>query len=110
MDEQIITLIQQLQARIDQLDAHADHETLQWAYDFLRELIGRIEIAAPALKAKRLRQELDEATRIINELTSKMGIERELDGEEPPIAGPGVPVRRKPGPKGLNGGVALPLP
>jgi len=69
----------------------------------------------PALKAKR---DLDKASRILKKLTSKMGLEedsdsleriaRELDGEDPPTAGPGVRAKRKPGPKGLSGGVALP--
>ena len=36
-------------------------------------------------------------------------IERELEDEDPDHA-VGVPAKKKPGPKGLVGGVALPLP
>ena len=120
MDEQLITLGQQLQSRIERLEAHADEGTLLWVHSFLRDLIDRMETATPELKAKRLRRDLNEASRILNELTSKMVLERfpdsleqterALGGEEPYAAGPAVPAKRRPGPKGLSGGVALPLP
>jgi hypothetical protein len=121
MDQQVTELAQQLQARLQGLDPRVDRETFEWAHTFVSNLVAQIEKAIPALSLKRINSaesDLDEAERLPNELRSRLGerdepdsleeIERELgSGPEHPT---GVPAKRKPGPKGRSGGVALPLP
>jgi hypothetical protein len=97
-------------------------QRLNGVHGFLITLVEQIEKSIPALTLKRTRSsesDLDEAERIINGLNMKFGrldepdslerIETELEGSGPDDPA-GVPAKRKPGPKGLSGGAALPLP
>lgn len=122
MDQDVIELARQLQLRLQRIDPRADRATFEWAHGFLITLVEQIEKSIPALTYKRIsssESDLDEAERIINGLSVKFGrldepdslerVEKDLEGSEPgdPAA---VPAKRKPGPKGLSGGAALPLP
>jgi hypothetical protein len=122
MDQDVIELARQLQLRLQRIDPRADRATFEWVHGFLITLVEQIEKSIPALTLKRRRSsesDLDEAERIINGLSAKFGrldepdslerIEKELEGSGPDDSA-GVPAKRKPGPKGLSGGAALPLP
>jgi hypothetical protein len=127
MDQQVFELTRQLQARLGRIDIQADRDTFVWIHGFLVGLIDQIETSMPHLKTPSAQKSamanvmgnLAEAHRTLNELTLKMGvsdnpdsleqIERELGGTDPDNLA-GVPSRLKPSPKGLSGGVALPLP
>jgi hypothetical protein len=122
MDQRVIELATHLQAALLRIDPQGGRETLEWAHGFLIALIERIEKSVPGLTLKRVRasdSNLDEAERILDELALKIGladgpdsleqIEKEL-GDPGLDDAPGVPAKRKPGPKGLSGGAALPLP
>ena len=90
---------------------------------YMDQLADRLEAAMPALREKREKAEAKadrlEAERRLKEMelegdlpddTDRLEqIERELEDEDPDHA-VGVPAKKKPGPKGLVGGVALPLP
>lgn len=123
MDESASNLAQQLQLRLKQIDPISDRTTYEWLHGFLVALVKQIEKSIPTLALKqRSPSKLDrgEVERRAKELLAEFGrlddaadslewIERELEGPEPddPAA---VPAKRKPGPKGLSGGVAVPLP
>jgi hypothetical protein len=122
MDQDVIELARQLQLRLQRVDPLADRATFEWVHGFLITLVEQIEKSIPALTLKRIsssESDLDEAERIINGLSVKFGrldepdslerIEKELEGSGPDDP-TGVPAKRKPGPKGLSGGAALPLP
>jgi hypothetical protein len=122
LDQDVIELARQLQLRLQRIDPRADRATFEWAHGFLITLVEQIERSIPALTLKRIsssKSDLDEAERILKELRIKFGrleepdslerIEKELEGLDPDDPA-GVPAKRKPGPKGLSGGAALPLP
>ena len=92
-------------------------------HGLLIELIDGLETAMPALRAKREKAEAkanqQEAARLLKEMKLAGDLPDEPDilekikrilGDEGPGDPVGVPAKRKPGPKGLSGGVALPLP
>jgi hypothetical protein len=123
MDPQILKLSRELQAGLSQIDDQTEVDKLESLHSKLIELTDLLEATIPALRRKRqtaeVKANLEEATRLLKRLKSNLDLpegtdsleqmERELDGEDPdhPV---GVPAKRKPGPKGLTGGVALPLP
>jgi hypothetical protein len=123
MDPRVFELARRLQAQLTRIDEQAEREAFQSVHGLLIELIARLEAAMPALREKRERAEAkadrEEAKRLLKEMElegdlpddtdSLEQIERELEDEDPdhPV---GVPAKRKPGPKGMAGGVALPLP
>ena len=122
MDEPIINLAQQLELRLKQINPLADRATFEWVHGFLIALTDWIEKSIPALASKprsssesdwgelkRLAKEMQAKLNDLDDLDSLERIERELEGPESgdPAA---VPSKRKPGPKGLSGGAALPLP
>ena len=123
MDESAITLAEQLQLRLKQIDPVSDRATYEWLHGFLTELVKEIEksIRKPAVKQRsssrldwdeverRHKDLLAELDRLDDDTDSLEQIERELEGPESDHSA-GVPAKRKPGPKGLSGGVALPLP
>ena len=101
----------------------ADSDLFESVHGLLIELIDGLETAMPALRAKREKAEAkanqQEAARLLKEmkLAGELPDERDIienikrilgdEGRGDPV---GVPAKRKPGPKGLTGGVALPLP
>lgn len=123
MDPQLFKLARQLQTKLAQIDDQANPDAFESVHGLLIEFIDCIETAIPGLKAQRLLAEIkanrQEATRLLKEM--KLGRElpderdiiekiKRLLGDEGPGDPVGVPAKRKPGPKGLTGGVALPLP
>lgn len=123
MDPEVFQLARKLQTKLERINVQEDRDTFLWVHGFLVALVDRIEALIPTLRTERLKKspkaDLDEARRILNELTRKMSlsdesdsleqIERELGGLDPEGTAC-VPAKRKPGPKGLSGGAALPLP
>jgi hypothetical protein len=123
VDQPIIEIAQQLQSRLERLDPQTDRDTLIWAHGFLTGLVNGIRARVPEFttlshRLTSVKEDLHEAKRILQELDSRSAhrltddpdslerIERELEdpGDAP------VPARPKPGPKGLSGGAAAPLP
>ncbi len=121
MDAQLIKLARELQTKLALIDDQAAPDTLQSVHELSIKLIDCLETAIPDLSEKREKAEFkalrQRAERLLKEMRlegdlradSLEQIEREL-GEGDPDDPVGVPARRKPGPKGLSGGVALPLP
>jgi hypothetical protein len=123
MDPQLFELARQLQAKLVRIDERADQEVFKSVHGLLIKLIDGIETAMPALRNQRGKAEakaaLEETKRLLEKMRvegdlpdntdSLEQIEKQLQGEDPdyPV---GVPAKRKPSPKGLAGGVALPLP
>jgi len=123
MDPQVFELARKLQAQLARIDDQADPEAFESVHGLSMELIARLEAAMPALREKREKAEAkadrEEAERRLKDMElegdlpddpdSLEKIERDLEDEDPdhPV---GVPAKRKPGPKRLTGGVALPLP
>jgi hypothetical protein len=122
MDKIVVTLAEQLQLRLKQIDPASDRTTYRCAHGFLAALLKDVEKLIPSLpsnqrifsksdrneverKAKELLAELER----LDDTDSLERLERELGGPEPD-APAGAPVKRKPGPKGVSDGVALPLP
>ena len=75
----------------------------------LREKREKAEAKADREEVERRLKEMRLEGDLPDDPDSLEQIERELEDEDPdhPV---GVPAKRKPGPKGLTGGVALPLP
>jgi hypothetical protein len=119
-----------LERLLEKADPVRDRDTIVWALGFLAALVRRLERRVPDLvdettmrhKASealdRAKEALDKAseglethrkhfTDLSKDPDSLEQIERELGGEEP--GGAPVPARRKPGPKGLTGGAAVPF-
>ena len=122
MDEAVINLAKQLQLRLKQIDLVADRATFEWVHAFLIALVEQIEKSIPALGLKQLsssESDWDEVERLAKKAQARLDrlddpdslerIEQELKGPEPDDPA-GVPAKRKPGPKGLSGGAAVPLP
>jgi predicted nuclease with TOPRIM domain len=123
MDPQILKLARELQAELSPINDQTEVDRLESIHGKLIELMDCLEAALPKLREKRKKAEtkvdLAEAMRRLRELTSNLDLPegkdsleqiiRELRGDDPadPV---GVPAKKKPGPKGLTGGVALPLP
>ena len=123
MDPQVFELARQLQAELARIDNETEPGTFESVHGLLIKLVDHLETARPVLRKKREKAEAkadqELAERVLNEMRlegdlpddpdSLEKIERELEDEDPdhPV---GVPAKRKPGPKGLTGGVALPLP
>lgn len=123
MDERVYEIAHRLQTSLERIDPQADRDTLIWAHGFLAGLLNQLQARVPEVKVRRKRpswakDDREESQRLTSELLERAArlmkddpdslekIEREL-GE--PGAAP-VSAKRKPGPKGLIGGVALPLP
>jgi hypothetical protein len=123
MDPQVFDLARQLQAKLAQINERADRDAFHSVHGMLIKLVDGIETAMPELREKREKDGAKADREKVKRLLKKMKLEgdlpddpdsleqiaRELAGEDPdhPV---GVPAKRKPGPKGLTGGVALPLP
>jgi hypothetical protein len=75
----------------------------------LRKKREKAEAKADREEAQRLLKEMKLEGDLPDDTDSLEQIESEL-GEDDPDHPVGVPAKRKPGPKGLTGGVALPLP
>lgn len=122
MDESAINLAEQLQLRVKQLDPVSERSTYRWLHGFLTALVKEVEKSIPALapqppgSSKSKKEELEQKVKELladldrsDDPDSLERIEQELEGPEPDNPA-GVPAKRKPGPKGLSGGAALPLP
>jgi hypothetical protein len=123
VDEQVCEIAHQLQTKLETIDSRLDGETLIWMHGFLTGLVNRIQARIPEIKTRRRKElsskdALAELKRLTDDLESRsMRLSNDnpdsLERIERELGGPGttpVPARRKPGPKGLTGGVALPLP
>ena len=123
MDPQLFALARQLQTKLARINEEADSDLFESVHGLLIEFIDCIETAIPGLKAQRLQAQAkanrEEATRLLKEMKLARALPDEPDilekikrilGDEGPGDPVGVPAKRKPGPKGLSGGVALPLP
>jgi hypothetical protein len=124
MNGQVLHLARRLQAMLEDVDPQKDRDTLVWAHGLLTGLVDHIqnripELAKSASALKTTSDLREESKQILAELKSvETGfkddrgsdsldeIEREMEG---PDDAP-VPSKRKPGPKGLSGGTAVPLP
>jgi len=123
MDPQVFELARQLENKLALMDEQTEPGTYESVHSLSIKLIACLEAAMPTLREKREKAEAkadrEEVERRLKEMRlegdlpddpdSLEQIERELEDEDPdhPV---GVPAKRKPGPKGLTGGVALPLP
>jgi hypothetical protein len=86
MDPEVFRLARQLQTKLERINVQGDRDTFLWVHGFLVGLVDRIEASIPTLKTERLKTssnaDLDEARRILNELTLKMGLSDEPDSLE----------------------------
>jgi len=123
MDPQLFALARQLQTKLARINEEADSDLFESVHGLLIDLIDGLETAMPALRAKREKAEAkanqQEAARLLKEMKLAGDLPDEPDilekikrilGDEGPGDPVGVPAKRKPGPKGLSSGVALPLP
>ncbi len=115
---------EQLRRILEDLDPTTDRETLVWIHKLLGNFRTLVETKVPELmmaSMREARERLNEAQKILDEVERRQGrvhrekpyddslerMERDLD-DDPNIAP--IMAKLKPGPKGLSGGVALPLP
>jgi hypothetical protein len=121
MNGRVQDAAERLHRLLEQADPVKDRDTVVWALGFLSALVTRLELRVPDLfdestlrgraaeAMDRLRKQFPDAFKELGKDPDSLEqIERELSGDEPGDAP--VPARRRPGPKGLSGGAAVPFP
>ena len=134
MDQELLDIAHRLQTKLTNISPDVDRASLIWAHRFLTNTLQILTARIPELLAQQKPTEIEtistlqqESQRILDEIERRTAgrveqgqnrpsvqelirrIRDKLDDASPAEA-TGVPAKIKPGPKGLSGGVALPLP
>src|SRR5450755_3538536 len=100
MDPQLLSLSEQFEGKLREVDLHADEETAKWAYKFLTRLVERIEAVHPRIaireEQKKMEQLLDSMRRNFGRFDERDSLYKLNDELNDDLDTSGVTAKLKP--------------